>query len=97
MDHLRHVAKISQMYGVKNGKAAIKTGMKIDILQETEKQILRSYGCVMRMEDCRIAGPLAEWKPQGKRRRSRPINIWQDWISVSMQRNLISIKCSGIK
>jgi hypothetical protein len=93
MDYLRHVAKISQMYRVKNGKVVIKTGMKIDILQETEEQRLRSYGCIMRMEDCRIAIQVVEWKPQRKMRCSRPINTWQDGIRVSMQRNLKDEEC----
>jgi hypothetical protein len=35
-------------------------GMKEDILQEIEEQQLRWYGHVMRMEDCRIAGRVAE-------------------------------------
>jgi hypothetical protein len=35
-------------------------GMKKDILRELEKQQLRWYGHVMRMEDCRIARQAAE-------------------------------------
>jgi hypothetical protein len=35
-------------------------GMKEDILQEIEEHQLKWYGRVMRMEDCRIAGQVAE-------------------------------------
>jgi hypothetical protein len=38
------------------------------------------------MEDCRIARRVAEWNPQGKRSRGRPISTWKDGISESMQR-----------
>jgi hypothetical protein len=48
-------------------------GMKKDILQKMEEQQLRWYGHVMRPEDCRIARQVAEWNPQGKRRRVRPV------------------------
>jgi hypothetical protein len=44
-----------------------KMGMKKNILQGIEKQQLRWYGHVMRMEDCRIARQVAEENPQGKR------------------------------
>jgi hypothetical protein len=38
------------------------------------------------MEDCRIARQVAEWNPQGKRRRGRPANTWEDGIRDNMQR-----------
>jgi hypothetical protein len=44
--------------------------------------------------DCRIARQVVEWNPQGKRRRGRPVNIWNDGIRDSMQRrNLRDEEC----
>jgi hypothetical protein len=46
------------------------------------------------MEDCRIARGVAEWNPQGRRRRGRPVNTWKDRIRESMQRiNLKDEEC----
>jgi hypothetical protein len=46
------------------------------------------------MEDCRIAKQVAEWNPQGKRRRSRPVSTWKDGIKDSVQRrNLKDEEC----
>jgi hypothetical protein len=38
------------------------------------------------MEDCKIARQVAEWNPQGKRRRDRPVSTWKDGIRDRMQR-----------
>jgi hypothetical protein len=38
------------------------------------------------MEDGKIFKQGAEWKPQGKRKRGRPINKWKDGIRESMKR-----------
>jgi hypothetical protein len=38
------------------------------------------------MVDYNIARQDAEWNPQGKRRRGRPLNTWKDWIRDSMQK-----------
>jgi hypothetical protein len=55
-------------------------GVKRAVLQEIEEQRLRCYGHVMRMEDCGIARQVAEWNPQGYRRRGRPVNMWKDGL-----------------
>jgi hypothetical protein len=34
------------------------------------------------MEDNRIDRRIAEWNPQGKSRRGKPVNIWEDTIRV---------------
>jgi hypothetical protein len=34
----------------------------------------------MGLENCRIAVRVAEWNPQGRRRRDKPVNTWQDGI-----------------
>jgi hypothetical protein len=71
-----------------------KMGLKKAILQEIEEQQLRWYGQVMRMEDCKIVRHDAEWNPQGKRMRGRPVNTWKDGIRDSMQRrNLKDEEC----
>jgi hypothetical protein len=68
--------------------------MKKDILQGTEERQSRWNGHVMRMVDCRTARQVAEWNPQGKRRRGRPVNIWKDGIKDRMQRrNLKDKEC----
>jgi hypothetical protein len=47
------------------------------------------------MEDCKITRQVAEWNPQGKTRRDRPVNTWKDGIRDSMQRrNLKDEECS---
>jgi hypothetical protein len=38
------------------------------------------------MEDCRIARQVAEWNPQVKRRRGRPVNTWKDGIRDRIRR-----------
>jgi hypothetical protein len=38
------------------------------------------------MEDGKIVKQVAEWKPQGKRKRGRPINTWKDGIWESTKR-----------
>jgi hypothetical protein len=58
----------------------------MQILYMYIKQQLRWYGHVMGMEDCRTATQVAEWNPQGERRRSRPVNTWKDGIRDSTQR-----------
>jgi hypothetical protein len=40
------------------------------------KQKNTQNGHVMRMEDCRIVGQVAEWNPQVKRWRGLPVNTW---------------------
>jgi hypothetical protein len=46
------------------------------------------------MEDCRIARQVAEWNPQGKMRRGKPVSIWKDQIRDSVQRrNLKDEEC----
>jgi hypothetical protein len=46
------------------------------------------------MEDCRIARQVADWNPQGKRRRGRPASTWKDGIRDRMQRgNLKDEEC----
>jgi hypothetical protein len=77
---------------VRNEAIRTKMGMKEDILQEIEEQQLKWYGHVMRMEDCRIAGQVAEWNPQGRRRHSRPVNMWKGGIRESMQRRKLKDK-----
>jgi hypothetical protein len=78
---------------VRNETIGRKMEMKKDILQEIEEQQLRWYGHVMRM-DCRTATHVAEWNPQGKMGRGRPINTWKDGIRNSMQRrNLKDDEC----
>jgi hypothetical protein len=48
----------------------------------------------MRMEVCRTARQVAEWNPQGERRRGRPVNTWNNGIRDSMQRgNLKDGEC----
>jgi hypothetical protein len=37
------------------------------------------------MQDCRIAGRVAEWNPQGKRRGVRPVSTWKDEIRGRMK------------
>jgi hypothetical protein len=59
---------------------------KKDLLHETEEEQLRRYRHIMRMEDCRIARQIAEWNPQGKMRRGRPVSTWKDGIRNNTQR-----------
>jgi hypothetical protein len=48
----------------------------------------------MRMEDCRTARQVAEWNPQGKRRRGRLVSTWKDGIRKSLQKgNLKDGEC----
>jgi hypothetical protein len=48
------------------------------------------------MEDSRIARQVAEWNPQGKWRRGRPVNIWKDGTGNNMQRkSLKDEECFG--
>jgi hypothetical protein len=48
----------------------------------------------MDAEDCRIAGHVVEWNPQGKRRDGRPVSTWTDRIRDNMQRgNLKDEEC----
>jgi hypothetical protein len=54
------------MEGSRNETIRTKMGMKRDVLQETEEQQLGWRGHVVRTEDCRIAGQVAQWNPQGK-------------------------------
>jgi hypothetical protein len=46
------------------------------------------------MEDCKIVRQVAEWNPQGNRRRGRPVSTWKDGITDSMKgRNLKDEEC----
>jgi hypothetical protein len=80
---------------LRNETIVTKMRLKKDTLQEIEEQQLRWSGRVMRMEDCRIARRVAEWNPQGTRRRDGPVNTWKDGIRDSMQiGNLRDEECS---
>jgi abortive infection bacteriophage resistance protein len=39
-----------------------------------------------------VVKQVAEWNPQGKRKRGRPINTWKDGIRESMKRREIKDK-----
>jgi hypothetical protein len=86
MDYLRRSARISRMDKIRNEAIRTKMGIKKNIVQEIEEQQLRWSGHVKRMEDGKIVRRVAEWKPQGKRKRGRPINTWTDGIRESMKR-----------
>jgi hypothetical protein len=79
---------------IRNETIKAKMGLKKDILQDIEEQQLRCYGHVVGMDDCKIARQVAEWNPQGKRRRGRTVNTWKDGIRDSMKRgNLKDEEC----
>jgi hypothetical protein len=61
-------------------------GIKKNIVHKIEEQQLRWYGHVKRMENGKIVKQVAEWNPQGKRKRGRPINTWKDGIRENMKR-----------
>jgi hypothetical protein len=86
MDYLRRSARISRMDKIRNEAIRTKMGINKNIVQEIEKQQLRCYSHVKRMEDGKIVKQVAEWKPQGKRKRGRPFNTWKDGIRESMKR-----------
>jgi hypothetical protein len=49
-------------------------------VKENNKELKRKwYAHVMRMDDCRTARQVADWNPQRKRRRGRPVNTWKGW------------------
>jgi hypothetical protein len=85
-------ARISRMNRVRDETIRAKMGLKKDILQEIAEQQLRWYGHVMQMDDCRIARQVAEWNPQGKKRRGRPVSTCKDGIRESMQRGNLKDK-----
>jgi hypothetical protein len=70
----------------RNEAIRTKMGIKKNIVQEIEEQQLRRYGHVKGMVDGKTVKQVAEWKPQGKRKRSRPFNTWKDGIRESMKR-----------
>jgi hypothetical protein len=86
MDYLRRSARISRMDKIRNEAIRTKMGTKKNIVQEIEEQQLRWYGHVKRMEDGTIVKQVTELKPQGKRKRGRPINTWKDGIRESTKR-----------
>jgi hypothetical protein len=88
-DYLRRSARISRMDKIRNEAIKTKMGIKKNIVQEIEEQQLRWYGHVKRMEDGKTVKQVAEWKPQGKRKRGRPINTWKDGIRESMKRRVL--------
>jgi hypothetical protein len=61
------------MDGIRNEEIRAKMGMKRDVLQETRGHIVR------------IAGQVAEWNPQGKRRCNTPGTPMMGGIKNSMQ------------
>jgi hypothetical protein len=74
------------MVKIKNEAIRKKIGIKKNTVQETEEQQLRWYGHVKRTEDGKIVKQIAEWKPQRKRKRGRPINTWKDVIRESREK-----------
>jgi hypothetical protein len=71
---------------IRNEAIRTKMGKRKKVVQEIEEQQLRWYGHVKRMEEGKIVKQVAEWKPQGKRKRGRPMNTWKDGIRESMKR-----------
>jgi hypothetical protein len=92
MDYLRRSARISQLDKIRNEAFRTKMGIKKNIVQETEEQQLRWYGHIKRMEDRKTVKQVAEWNPQGKRKRGRPVNTWKDGIRESMKRRELKDK-----
>jgi hypothetical protein len=86
MDYLRRSARISRLDKIRNEAIRTKMGIKKNIVQETEEQQLRWSGHVKRMKDGKIVKQVAEWKPQGKRKRGRPIDTRKDGIRESIKR-----------
>jgi hypothetical protein len=86
VNYLRRSARISRMDKIRNEAIRTKIGTKKNIVQEIEEQQLRWYGHVKGMEDGKTVKQVADWKPQGKRKRGRPINTWKDGIRESMKR-----------
>jgi hypothetical protein len=85
MDYLRRSARISRLDKIRNEAIRTKTGIRKNIVQEIEEQ-LRWYGHVKRKEEGKIVKHFAEWNPQGKRKRGRPIDTLKDGIRDSMKR-----------
>jgi hypothetical protein len=71
--------------------------------KKTAEHRLRWYGHVMGLENCRVAMQVAQWNPQGRRRRrDKPVNTWKDGIRDSVQKRRskdknVSIGSSGGK
>jgi hypothetical protein len=74
---------------IRNEAIRTKMGIKKNVVQEIEEQ-LRWYGHVKRMEDGKIVKQVAEWKPQEKMKRGRPVNTWKDGIGESMKRREVN-------
>jgi hypothetical protein len=79
MDYIRRSARISRMDTIRNETIRTKMGIWKGILRETLEQQLKLYGHVMRMEDCRIAGQVAEWNPQGKKETQQTSQHIERW------------------
>jgi hypothetical protein len=44
------------------------------------------------MDDCKIARQVAEWNPQGKRRRGRPVNTLKNGFRDSMKKRNVKVE-----
>ena len=70
----------------------IRKSLKVEPLILTiEKNILRWYGHLMRMEPSRRVKQLADWKPTGKRPVGRPRKRWKDGVQAILQRKNVSL------
>jgi hypothetical protein len=65
------------MTRIRNETIRTKMGMKKGIFKELEDKKLRVRwnGSFMRMQDNRVVRQVAEWNPQGKGRRGRPVSV----------------------
>ena len=91
MRALRTIKGVTRRDRIKNN--TIRSGLKVTpLLEEIERNRLRWYGHVMRMEENKQPKRYLLWKPEGKRPVGRPRKRWMEGVEVALGRRGASLR-----
>ena len=85
MKVLRTIGGVTRLDRLKNEQ--IRTDLNVEpVLITIERERLRWYGHVMRMDESRIPRRYLQWRPQGKRPVGRPRKRWLDGVEEALNK-----------
>ena len=84
MKCLRSMVGISQMDRVRNEEMHRRAGIERELASRADQRVLRSFGHVERMDECRMARRELMAEVSGGRVRGRPRLGWMDGVKVSL-------------
>jgi len=84
MDALRRSARISKLDRKTNEYIRGKIDAQDMILDDITRKQFIWYSHVERMDPTRLPKIMIHWKPEGRKKRGRPLRTWKDGIYTAM-------------